>query len=91
MDFYDYFYTCMRKSTYILLGITIKRPGKTDVSILGSFQMEHEEDTEIRETREKVRVTAQRREFTYEEEEEISEELVEPKIWTMPRRWYVYK
>ena len=48
------------------------------------------EDTEEKETREKVMVPVQRREPTKEEKEEKLEELVEPKVWTPPRRWRVY-
>ena len=52
--------------------------------------MEYEEDMKRKETREKVIVPAQRHELNNEEEEGISEELVEPKVWTMPRRWQIY-
>jgi len=52
--------------------------------------MKYEEDTEEKETREKVMIPAQRREPTNEEKEEKLGELVEPRIWTTPRRWRIY-
>ena len=52
--------------------------------------MEYEEEMEGKETKEKVMVPAQRRESTNEEEEGKLEELVEPKVWTIPRRWHIY-
>ena len=53
--------------------------------------MGYEEERAIEETREKVKVAVQQRELTNENEEEIPEEIIDPEIWTMPRRWYVYK
>ena len=52
--------------------------------------MEYEEDKAIEETREKVMVPVRRHESANEEEEEITEEPVEPKVWTPPRRWHIY-
>ena len=52
--------------------------------------MEYEEDMEWKEIKEKVMVPAQRRESNKEEEEETLEELVEPKVWTIPRRWHIH-
>jgi hypothetical protein len=52
--------------------------------------MEFEEDAVGKETREKVMVPVQRPKPTNEEEEAIPAELVEPKVWTTPRRWYIY-
>jgi hypothetical protein len=51
--------------------------------------MEYQEDIEGEETREKVKVPAQRHRPSYEEEG-IPGEPVEPKVWVKPRRWYIY-
>jgi hypothetical protein len=53
--------------------------------------MEYEEDVAGKEgIREKVLVPVQRHQPANEEEAAIPGEPVEPKIWTTPRRWYVY-